>query len=77
MKTAKLPEDYKTCETCRYYDPEGKLNMGVCTYSDWPVPVESHEACDNWTSEEDEPTEKEKMLMYADNLYQRLKEDDL
>ena len=26
---------------------------------------------------EDEPTEKEKMLMYADNLYQRLKEDDL
>jgi hypothetical protein len=27
--------------------------------------------------EEEEPTEKEKMLMYADSLYQRLKEDDL
>ena len=50
--TAELPEDFKVCETCKYYDPEGKLNMGVCTKLNWPVLVEALESCDQWEAEE-------------------------
>lgn len=74
-KTAKLPKEYKTCETCRYYDPEGQLNIGVCLKNDWPVMVEAHETCDQWEGEEG-PTEKEKQSMYSDYLYQKYKEED-
>lgn len=64
MKTA-LSEN-RSCQNCAFADGcnEAGIVM-VCSEHkfDWEV--------------DDEPTEKEKMLMYADNLYQRLKEDDL
>lgn len=52
-KTAKLPKDWKVCETCKYYDPEGHLNMGICMKTDWPVPVEAHETCDQWEADDE------------------------
>jgi hypothetical protein len=41
--------------------------------------VEAFETCDQWEGEEEEeePTEKEKQLMYGDYMYQRFKENDL
>ena len=62
MKTA-LSEN-RSCENCAFADD-----------CDWFGEV-CHEHKFDWEVDE-EPTEREKMLMYADNLYQRLKEDDL
>lgn len=64
MKTA-LSEN-RSCENCAFADGCGWSAYGeVCSEHkfDWEV--------------DEEPTEREKMFMYADNLYQRLKEDDL
>ena len=63
MKTA-LSEN-RSCENCAFAEGCGFSWGKVCSEHkfDWEI--------------EDEPTEREKMLMYADNLYQRLKEDDL
>jgi hypothetical protein len=64
-KTIELPEE-RSCSNCAF------ANGCKFLYDD--------EICDEHKFDDevdDETTEKEKMLMYADSLYQRLKEDDL
>ena len=64
MKTA-LSEN-RSCQNCAFADG--------CKGSIWTTVCDEHKF--DWEVDE-EPTEREKMFMYADNLYQRLKEDDL
>jgi hypothetical protein len=65
MKTTETEEE-RTCQNCAFRDG--------CKGSGWGTVCSEHKF--DWEVDE-EPTEKEKQLMYADNLYQRLKEDDL
>jgi hypothetical protein len=51
-QTAKLPEDFKVCEMCRYYDPEYSKWHGGCTkHNTFVLPVDT---CDDWRAIEDD-----------------------
>jgi len=44
-----IPESYKVCETCKYYDP---LHGYCLKDKEWPVTTDLFDTCDDWEEED-------------------------